>query len=293
MKLISKILVAFTVLITWTMHAQIKNTKTEIIKIYGSCDICKGMIEKAGNLKKTAAVSWNKDTQMATLTYDAQTTNQDEILKRIALAGFDSEKFLAPDDIYAALPECCHYTRELKPVAKNKDAGMNMTTDHNGHDHSKMVQAETTPVQNMSPLTPVFDTYFAIKNALVKTDAGAASATATKLLAAIKTIEMTKLSPEEHMVWMKVTKDLIANTEKIASARDISKQRETFALLAKSIYDLAKISPYNTPIYYQHCPMFNNGKGADWLSLENEIKNPFFGSKMITCGSTVETIDNK
>ncbi|MCT2562729.1 DUF3347 domain-containing protein [Chryseobacterium herbae] len=293
MKLISKILVAFTVLITLTMNAQFKNTKTETIKIYGSCDICKGMIEKAGNLKKTAAVSWNKDTQMATLTYDSQTTNQDEILRRIALAGFDSEKFLAPDDIYAALPECCHYTRELKPAAKNKDAGMNMATNDSGHDHSKMTQAETSPAQNTSPLKPVFDTYFSIKNALVKTDAEAASVTASKLVVVTKAIEMTKLSTEEHVVWMKVMKDLTASAENISSAKDISKQRETFALLSKNIYDLAKVSQYDTPIYYQHCPMFNNGKGADWLSQENEIKNPFFGSKMINCGSTVETIDNK
>ncbi|MBL1221175.1 DUF3347 domain-containing protein [Chryseobacterium sp. L7] len=293
MKLISKILVAFTLLISLTNNAQIKNTKTETIKVYGSCDLCKGMIEKAGTLKKTAAVTWNKDTQTATLTYDAHKTNQEEILKRIALAGFDNEKFLAPDDIYAALPECCHYSRELKPTSKSKDAAMNMAADHSGHDHSKMTQAETAPAQNSSQLKPVFDSYFSVKNALVNTDSGTASAKAGELLKAIKAVDMTKLSTEEHMVWMKIMKDLTANAEKTASAKDVAKQREIFALLSRNIYDLAKVSQQGNSIYYQHCPMYNNGKGANWLSLENEIRNPYFGSQMITCGSTVETIDNK
>lgn len=293
MKLISQILVAFTLLVSSTSNAQIKNTKTETIKIYGNCDLCKGMIEKAGNLKKTAAVTWNKDTQMATLTYDTGKTNQEEILKRIALAGFDSEKFLAPDDIYASLPECCHYSRELKPTSKNKDATMNMAADHSGHNHSKMAQAETSPAQNTSQLKPVFDGYFSLKNALVNTDSGTASRKAGELLKAIKAVDMTKLSTEEHTVWMKIMKDLTSNAEKTASEKAVAKQREIFALLSRNIYDLAKVSQQGNSIYYQHCPMYNNGKGANWLSLENEIRNPYFGSQMITCGSTVETIDNK
>ena len=49
-------------------------------------------------------MDWNKDTKIATITYDEKKTNQDEILKRIALSGYDSDKFLAPDDVYAKLP---------------------------------------------------------------------------------------------------------------------------------------------------------------------------------------------
>ena len=83
------------------------------------------------------------------------------------------------------------------------------------------------------------------------------------------------------------------DAENISKSKDASKQRETFALLSKNIYELTKVSKQDTPIYYQHCPMFNNGKGANWLSKENVVKNPYFGSKMLTCGSTVETIGNK
>jgi hypothetical protein len=73
------------------MH-KLKIKKTETVKVFGNCDMCKANIEKAGNIKKTAEVIWDKDSRMAT-TYDAAKTNTDEILKRIALVGYDSDKF--------------------------------------------------------------------------------------------------------------------------------------------------------------------------------------------------------
>ncbi|MCP1994457.1 DUF3347 domain-containing protein [Flavobacterium sp. HSC-61S13] len=289
MKSISKILMVITVLLSAVnSFAQIKNAKTETVKIYGNCEMCKTTIEKAGNLKNVATVDWNKDTKMATLNYDGKKTNQDEILKRIALAGYDSEKFLAPDDVYAKLSDCCQYKRELKPVAKTRDAGMDMKAEHGNHNPKEMATTQIVP-----QLKTVFDNYFSVKDALIKTDAGTSSAKASELVKAIKAVEMTKLSNEEHTVWMKVMKDLTANAEKIAVAKDVTKQREIFALLANNMYELAKVSKQETPVYYQHCPMYNNGKGANWLSKEEAIKNPYYGSKMLTCGSVQETINNK
>lgn len=255
--------------------------------------MCKTTIEKAGNLKNVATVEWNKDTKMATINYDDKKTNQDEILKRIALAGYDSEKFLAPDDVYAKLPGCCQYNRELKPVAKSNDAGMEMKSEHANHNHNEMAKTNTVDTQNTPQLKAVFDSYFSVKDALVKTDAATSSAKANELVKAIKAVEMTKLSTEEHTVWMKVMKELTANTEKIATSKDVAKQRETFALLSKNMYELAKVSKQEIPVYYQHCPMYNNGKGANWLSKEEAVKNPYYGSKMLTCGSVQETISNK
>lgn len=273
------------------VFAQIKNAKTETVKIYGNCGMCKTTIEKAGNVKKEASVEWNKDTKTATLTYDSDKTNQDEILKRIALAGYDSEKFRAPDDVYAKLAECCQYDRPIKTVAKNKDAGMNMSAGHGDHNHSEMTaSANKGTAQNQSQLKVVFDNYFSVKDALIITDAATTSAKATELAASIKAVDMNKLSAEEHTVWMKVMQNLITTAESIAKSKDIVKQRGTFAALSEGIYTLAKISKQDTPVYYQHCPMYNGGKGANWLSKENEVKNPYYGSQMLTCGSTVETI---
>ncbi|WP_409965708.1 hypothetical protein PIECOFPK_01896 [Mycovorax composti] len=278
-----KILVAITLLLSFTAcNAQIKNAKTETVKIYGNCGMCKSTIEKAGNIKKVAQVDWNKDTKTAVLTYDSTKTNQDEILKRIALAGYDSDQFLAPDDVYAKLPECCQYERVNKPVAKAESK--TETHDHSSHTAS-------TEMQEVNQLKSVFNNYFSVKDALVKSDANTTSTKAKELLTALDAVQMNKLSNEEHTVWMKVMKDLAFDAGHIAETKDVAHQRDHFMSLSKNMYELIKVSNQETPVYYQHCPMANKGKGANWLSKENAIKNPYYGSQMLTCGSTVEKLN--
>lgn len=112
MKSFKKIMIAAVVLLSISINAQIKNKKTETVKILGNCEMCKKNIEKAGNVSKVAAVEWNVDSKMATLTYDSTKTNQDEILKRIANAGYDSEQYKATEEQYKKLHGCCQYDRE-------------------------------------------------------------------------------------------------------------------------------------------------------------------------------------
>lgn len=119
MKLISKIGVAIALLFITTLNAQIKNQKTETIKVYGNCEMCQAKIEKAGNIKNIAKVNWNPETGLATIIYDANKTNTDQILKRIANVGYDSDKFQALDRVYKKLPGCCHYDRKETLEIKN------------------------------------------------------------------------------------------------------------------------------------------------------------------------------
>ena len=79
--------------------------------------MCETKIEKAGNVKNVASVDWNKDTGMATITYDATKTNKDEILKRIALVGYDNANYQAPAEVYKKLHGCCKYDRVENPAA--------------------------------------------------------------------------------------------------------------------------------------------------------------------------------
>ena len=283
---------AITMLLSFTAcSAQIKNATTESVKIYGNCGMCKTTIEKAGNVKKIAKVDWNKDTKMATISYDSTKTNQDEILKRIALSGYDNVKFLAPNDVYLKLPDCCQYDRVKKEVAKieapKKDtAKTEVKEDHSAHNHSAMTERK----QDVPQLKAVFDNYFAVKDALVKTDGNTASTKATDLAKAISAVKMDKMTNEEHTVWMKVTKDLASDAEHIAETKQTSQQRNHFMALSKNMYALMKVSKTETPTYYQFCPMANDGKGANWLSKENAVKNPYYGNQMLTCGKVVETI---
>lgn len=283
MKFISNILVAITVLLSFTScNAQIKNAKTETVKIYGNCGMCEKTIEKAGNLKDIVKIDWNVDTKMATITYDTKKTNQDEILTRIALSGYDSDKFLAPDDVYDNLHGCCQYERVAKVAVKTEV----IAEEHSNHENL----TETPEVKISSQIKVVFDNYFALKDELVKTDANSASAKAATLLLTINRVEMQTLKTEEHNVWMRIVKNIKEDAEHISDTKDIKHQREHFVTLSKNIYDLIKVSKQETPIYYQFCPMANNGKGANWLSKENTVKNPYYGSMMLNCGEVMETI---
>lgn len=99
---------------TSSCEAQIKNAKTEKLTIYGNCGMCEKKIEGAGNIKSISKVEWNKDTKLATLTFNSNETSVDEILKRIASAGYDSDKFRASDEVYNNLHGCCQYDRPIK-----------------------------------------------------------------------------------------------------------------------------------------------------------------------------------
>ncbi len=277
-------MVATMILLSITINAQIKNAKTETVKVYGNCGMCKTKIEKAGSIKKVAKVDWNQETQMATLTYDASITNQDEILKRIALVGYDSDKFLAPEEVYNNLPGCCQYDRVVKvPVKIDAVSGESISAKSD-------IEMANHPAAIANQLKSVFDSYFLVKDALIASNGDSTAAAAKELVIAINNVKMDKLEMEVHMVWMKIMNQIRVDAEHIADTKDIKHQRDHFTTLSKDIYTLIKVSKYETSVYYQFCPMYNDGKGANWLSKENAIKNPYYGSMMLSCGKTVETI---
>jgi hypothetical protein len=63
--------------------------------------------------------------------------------------------------------------------------------------------------------------------------------------------------------------------------------------MTKDFMDILAITGTDRTLYQQYCPMYNKNKGGYWLSDSQEIKNPLFGSKMLTCGSVKETISMK
>lgn len=286
----SIILLASVVLLSTTVcQSQINNAKTDTVKVYGNCGMCESTIEKAANKKKISKADWNVDSKMATITYDSKKTNLDAVLKNIALAGYDNQNFLAPDAAYNKLPGCCKYDRAKKQVAVITQPVKDTTAsnqNHGNHQHDDMNNA----TQETNQLTTVFESYFSLKDALVKTDGNTASTKANDLRTALDAVKMEKLTMDVHMVWMKVLASLKANAEHINSTKDIVLQRDYFMSLSKNMYELIKVSKPAETVYYQFCPMANDGKGANWLSKESGVKNPYYGSQMLTCGKTVETI---
>jgi periplasmic mercuric ion binding protein len=90
-------------------HSKMTSLKTESIKVLGNCDMCKTRIEKAAKVVGVSKAEWNDTTKILTLVYDPTKVKSDEVQKKIAAVGHDTEKFRADDKAYNSLPGCCKY----------------------------------------------------------------------------------------------------------------------------------------------------------------------------------------
>jgi hypothetical protein len=144
--------------------------------------------------------------------------------------------------------------------------------------------------QSNTNIKKVLDAYIQLKDALVKSDGASSSSASKTLLTSIQEVNMSELNTETHTQWTKVVNDLKEDAEHINETKEITHQRDHFMSLSRNLYSVIKVSKLGTPVFYEFCPMANKGKGANWLSLENKIKNPYYGNQMLTCGKVVETI---
>lgn len=119
--------------------------------------------------------------------------------------------------------------------------------------------------------------YLVVKDALVKTDAMATQTGAKDLLVQLEEVNS---SPE-----------IIAAARAIAISDNVNEQREAFSDLTKALEPILNGSLDSGTIYKQYCPMAFEGKGDYWYSNSKEIRNPYFGDIMLTCGRVEETIN--
>jgi len=92
-------------------NSQTSAKKTETFKVWGNCSMCKDRIEKAVKAEGASDATWDSKTKMLAVTFDTKKTSIDAMSKKLASVGHDTEKYKAPDDVYAKLPGCCHYER--------------------------------------------------------------------------------------------------------------------------------------------------------------------------------------
>lgn len=96
---------------------------------------------------------------------------------------------------------------------------------------------------------------------------------------------------EAHKHWMTIEKGIKSSGNAIASTSEIKNQRDHFKRLSAQMISSIKRFGINQKVYSKFCPMADNDKGAYWLSLEKEIRNPYFGDAMLSCGTIKDTIE--
>ena len=156
----------------------------------------------------------------------------------------------------------------------------------------KVADTTVTPTTAAFPVKEILAGYLQVKNALTKDNGKEAATAGNAIVATLATVDMKSISAEKMKSYMDIADDLKEHAEHIgANEGKIAHQREHFVMLSKDIADLVKtFGNGGQTLYKDFCPMANDGKGAVWISEMKEIKNPYFGKAMATCGSVKETI---
>ena len=186
-----------------------------------------------------------------------------------------------------------------KPSMMNAKGGTVMT----GHNHGGTNSANTTtstaeskenknPIKKMSinkaakkSLEPVYDAYFELKNALTKDDLPTAKKASEKMTFSLAKINMSLFGGESHNLYMTYSTNLKEELQHLPHVEKIEAARQKFQAISETMVAMSQsFEPLENVIYVQFCPMADNNKGANWISQDKEIKNPYFGKSMLTCG---------
>ena len=157
-----------------------------------------------------------------------------------------------------------------------------------GHKPTKNPEKIEVSMDFTMQLNTIFDQYIILKNAFVQSDSKKINLAAKNVQQALVKVDMKLLSGDPHMKWMAISGKLKKQIDFIALSGKIEEQRTSFSELSNQTYSAVKtFGLMGKTVYYQFCPMANNKKGAYWLSESEEIRNPYFGNKMLTCGNIV------
>ena len=181
-------------------------------------------------------------------------------------------------------------------------ATLSACNNNNNNSNSSKQTKASEPAATSSPSSdtatqqaPLFDkavaAYLHLKNALTEDNSKEAAEAGKHLHEALLTLDKAPFEADQRKVYDDVQGGIKEHAQFIgANAGKIEQQREHFDRLSSDMYDLVKSVKPTQTLYKNHCPMFNENKGAIWISEVKEIRNPYYGKKMHTCGEQQEVI---
>lgn len=159
------------------------------------------------------------------------------------------------------------------------------------HNKNEIAHSHRAVPEFQMQLSEVFATSLQLKDALILSDAAKAAESVSQIRIAIAKVDLTLLKEEALMDWMGSLKILNENLERIGSSTDLVIQRKAFSYFSDALYkSLKEFGAGGIMVYYLQCPMANNNAGAYWLSDAKEIRNPYLGNQMLSCGKVKEIV---
>jgi hypothetical protein len=177
---------------------------------------------------------------------------------------------------------------------KDTDKMSKDSTAQTGSTSDKDIQTVAVTYTDVNPqiassLKEIVDHYLHVKNALANDNEKEAASGGEAMHKAMNKVDKSLLTAEQKKIYDENEEDMKEHAEHIGKSK-LDHQREHFAMMSEEMYALAKAFGGGRTLYHDHCPMYDNNKGAKWLSETVEIKNPYMGSKMPKCGTVEEKI---
>ncbi|PCH98369.1 MAG: efflux transporter periplasmic adaptor subunit [Bacteroidetes bacterium] len=155
------------------------------------------------------------------------------------------------------------------------------------------VDRTKVPSKFRKQLGEVVDQYLLLKDKLVG-DNAAIQDEVKAIQFFLKRVDMNLVMGDAHKVWMTALKSLDKDLRLLSKSVNIGEQRSIFLTLSTALSDVSQllgvVMKEDRSLYLEYCPMADDNKGGYWLSTEEKIQNPYFGAKMLKCGSVKQVI---
>ena len=151
--------------------------------------------------------------------------------------------------------------------------------------NNENIQKITISKEAKKALESIINDYVVLQTALASDDFNKAQKQIINLQKTIPNVNMELFTGESHEIWMEFQSKIVNNLNKLEKEKDIEKIRKSFLNLSVTYVAIIEtFGPFSKKIYLINCPMANNDKGGNWLSFSKEVKNPYYGKSMLTCG---------
>jgi len=188
-----------------------------------------------------------------------------------------------------------------KPSMMNPEGGKVMTE----HNHGTMeMETPNNPSNTViefdisigkdvkKAISTIILPYLEMKEALVNDDFDKAKKSGVQLLASTNNVDIGLFEEKSLETFKTLQSDIKLELQHIEHYTKLDEVRNAFVNLSNTMISMANTFKPNETLFVLHCPMANSNKGADWLSSSKEIKNPYYGKAMLTCGEIKDTIKN-
>jgi len=172
----------------------------------------------------------------------------------------------------------------------NNDEGHSTEMNHDNSDghHDKDKKEIAMHSNQDGNAEMILKDYFNLKDALVADDEAKAKELGSVLKKSLGNLALSKYTDEQKTELKEIIEDAVEHAEHISESQ-MAHQREHFKILSKDVTDMVVITGTANTLYEQFCPMYD--KGSAWLSMSEEVRNPYYGSKMLKCGKVQKEIN--